>query len=881
MSQHQLRGYFSIIDDCSFKVSKFDMLPGGSDVYWWGASGDTYENLTSGFVISDDKLKTTTYKNDTFNVSLMSNVTWDDIKVVSVWKTSMASDFGHLVLGETTEYPSPALASSPAPAPAPSPASSPAPAPAPSTSNFNGSSIIKIEGEPTMFDNCKVLSDTYRLRWTLRPDDNVIDIGLEGAIDNEYYMAFGWADPSKKKDFMIGADVAVTGFTKEGMPFVGDYYITKRSECMKNKNDEPEGVCPDIMYDNKDKVNNTILVYGHRKDGVSFVRYQRPIKSIDKDYDWDVDVKKNMTCIWALGSINPPDSNPSDSIQTYYLPEKHGNTYGHVDVNISEKVDECSGPLDAKNKQDQDLINAENNEPLVVTSGPALRYPNPPNPSKVFYINKKEAPVLRMERGVPIKFSIQAGHNVAFYITSDPLGGNVTSRNLSETVYAGGQWANGVQTKPKDFEWLPGRNTPSPIYYQSLYTQKMGWKIQLVDGGLSDMYNNSVLLDDQQVTFFWTLSKKSISIAARGEKKSGYLAIGFGEKMINSFAYVGWMDGNGTGHVNTYWIDGKNAKNLHPTNENLTYVRCKSEQGVITLEFTRPLDPNCDKYKRVECKNIVEPTSPLKVIWAMGAEWSLDNLTQNNMHFVTSSKPIRVSLLRGSAEADEDLRPVLGVHGFMMFLAWGMFLPGGVLAARYLKDVNGDIWFKVHVYSQCSGLTITFLGLLFAVAELRGLHFHSVHVKFGIVTLILGCIQPINAYFRPKQAPAGEEPLRQRVVWEYVHAYAGRFAVLVGVGAIFSGLKHLGDRYHDENIKGLMFALVIWILVGVVSVIYLEYGRGRRIEERSVGRGSFVLGDVEDEESDLLSPSRIDEENLEKLVGSLRRKEIQLESLNR
>ncbi|PQQ21044.1 cytochrome b561 DM13 and DOMON domain-containing protein [Prunus yedoensis var. nudiflora] len=36
MVQHQLRGSIKIIDDCSFKVSDFDMLP-GSDVHWWGA----------------------------------------------------------------------------------------------------------------------------------------------------------------------------------------------------------------------------------------------------------------------------------------------------------------------------------------------------------------------------------------------------------------------------------------------------------------------------------------------------------------------------------------------------------------------------------------------------------------------------------------------------------------------------------------------------------------------------------------------------------------------------------------------------------------------------------------------------------------------------
>ncbi|KAI3730033.1 hypothetical protein L6452_18709 [Arctium lappa] len=846
MVQHQVRGSFSIINDCSFRVSEFDMLPGSSHVHWWGAVGDDYDNLTSGFIISDDKLNTTTYRNDSFTVNLMQNVSWDKIKVVSVWDTSMASDFGHVVLRNSAPNPS-----------------------------FNvtkaNSSSVGIDGEPTMFENCKVLMDTYRLRWTLREEENVIDIGLEGAIGIQNYMAFGWTEPNREHDHMLNADVAVAGFTEEGVPFADDYYITKYSECIKNQDDRFEGVCPDTMYDDVSdsvgSVNNTRLVYGHRKDGVSFIRYQRPLRSLDKKYDWDVDVTAKRTCIWALGLIKPPDS-----LRPYYLPQNHGKTFGHVHVNVSERVNDCYGPLDAEDKEDQDVVIANKKEPLVITSGPSLHYPNPPNPSKVLYINKKESPLLRVERGVPVKFSIQAGHDVAFYVTSDPLGGNATLRNGSETVYVGGPAAQGVQSSPNELTWAPDRNTPDQVYYQSVYTQKMGWKVQVVDGGLNDMYKNSVLLDDQQVNFFWTLSDKSISIAARGEKKSGYLAIGFGSEMENSFAYVGWVDANGTGRVNTYWVDGMNAQSLHPTNENLTYVRCKLENGVITLEFTRLLNPDCNRKERQECNNIIEPTTPLKVIWAMGAKWSSDHLSQSNMHSVKSNKPVRVSLIRGSAEAEEDLRPVLAVHGFMMFLAWGMLLPGGILAARYTKRLSGDVWFKIHVYSQYSGLAITFLGILFAVAELRGFHLDSLHVKFGVLTILMGCIQPVNAYLRPKK-PVNDEPSSRRVIWEYVHAYVGRSAIFVGIAALISGMKHLGERYDDENTIGLMWALIVWVAVGALVVLYLEYVEQKR-RRATITRSNWVLGNGEDEDADLLSSNG---NHGEKESLSSERMEIQLE----
>eukprot|EP00268_Persea_americana_P017168 TRINITY_DN18215_c0_g2_i1.p1 TRINITY_DN18215_c0_g2~~TRINITY_DN18215_c0_g2_i1.p1 ORF type:complete len:910 (+),score=135.36 TRINITY_DN18215_c0_g2_i1:286-3015(+) len=862
MLQHQLRGVLKVIDGCSFRVSEFDMIE-GSDVRWWGAVGDDFGNLTRGFEISDQMLNRT-YKNDSFVVRL-KNHTWDQIGVIAVWDEPTASDFGHVVVRGSPVNGSDSNSTN---------SSQPGPNPAIGEKK-------EIWKQPTMFDNCRSLSPEFRLRWTLNLDANSIDIGLEAAIESQYYMAFGWAAPGASA-LMLHADVAVTGFTEEGVPFADDYFITKYSECLMSK-DGMQGVCPDAIYEGSDPVglvNDTRLVYGHRRDGVAFIHYQRQLTSADLKYDVAVNATANMTVIWALGLIRPPDSLRPD----YYLPQNHGRprlvTFGNLVLNVSERVNDCLGPLEAKDKEDQDLIFADGKSPLVVVTGPALHYPNPPNPSKVIYINKKEAPLLRVERGVPVKFSIQAGHDVALYITSDPIGGNATSRNMTETIYAGGPEAEGVPASPMDLVWLPDRNTPDQVYYQSLYEQKMGWKIQVVDGGLSDMYNNSVVLDDQQVKLFWTLSESlmSISIAARGEKKSNYLAIGFGSGMVNSYVYVGWVDNSGKGHVNTYWIDGRDAINVHPTTENLTDVRCRLENGVITFEFTRPLDPSCTERK--ECKNIIDPTTPLKVVWAMGARWSEGQLSERNMHSVTSIKPVRVLLMRGSAEAEQDLRPVLAVHGFMMFVAWGILLPGGILAARYLKHVKGDGWYKIHVYLQYSGILIILLGVLFAAAELRGFFINSAHVKFGITAIVLACMQPVNAYLRPKKPANGEEISSKRLLWEYLHVIVGRCAIVAGMAALVSGMRHLGERYGDEDVQGLNWALILWFLVIALIGLYLEYWETKRKRrDTSLGNGNWVLGNIDEDDSvDLLRPNRAFGERESHTSG---RMEVQLEPLNR
>jgi hypothetical protein len=68
-----------------------------------------------------------------------------------------------------------------------------------------------------------------------------------------------------------------------------------------------------------------------------------------------------------------------------------------------------------------------------------------------------------------------------------------------------------------------------------------------------------------------------------------------------------------------------------------------------------------------------------------------DNLTNGNIHTLVSSTPTLIYLASGAAKV-EELQPVLAVHGFMMFLAWGLFFPGGMMAARYMKHL--DQWFQ-------------------------------------------------------------------------------------------------------------------------------------------------------------------------------------------
>lgn len=53
------------------------------------------------------------------------------------------------------------------------------------------------------------------------------------------------------------------------------------------------------------------------------------------------------------------------------------------------------------------------------------------------------------------------------------------------------------------------------------------------------------------------------------------------------------------------------------------------------------------------------------------------------------------------------------MHGIVNIIGWGILLPIGVLAARYLKKLPLDLgsqWYSVHVLSQISGFILGTIG---------------------------------------------------------------------------------------------------------------------------------------------------------------------------
>jgi hypothetical protein len=155
-------------------------------------------------------------------------------------------------------------------------------------------------------------------------------------------------------------------------------------------------------------------------------------------------------------------------------------------------------------------------------------------------------------------------------------------------------------------------------------------------------------------------------------------------------------------------------------------------------------------------------------------------------------------------------------HGILMGLSWGFLLPLGVFIARFGRGVfpQGK-WFKLHRAINMVGLTMAVLGFIIALLMVSTGKFLAVpHSYIGIVVTFLGIMQPINAYFRPHLPEDPNEPKsRGRAIWEVVHKYGGRIALLLGLINPFYGIVYLSGSASSPGFIVYSVWVAVYVLV--------------------------------------------------------------------
>jgi hypothetical protein len=96
------------------------------------------------------------------------------------------------------------------------------------------------------------------------------------------------------------------------------------------------------------------------------------------------------------------------------------------------------------------------------------------------HLPPQESPVLRLRRGTKYTFTIKAGPDHPFYLTSSIIGGRgAGTADPNEVVFEGekGDLFGGPDS-PATLTFTPNSSTPDVLYYQCDTHQKLGWCVQ-------------------------------------------------------------------------------------------------------------------------------------------------------------------------------------------------------------------------------------------------------------------------------------------------------------------------------------------------------------------------------------------------------------------
>jgi len=173
------------------------------------------------------------------------------------------------------------------------------------------------------------------------------------------------------------------------------------------------------------------------------------------------------------------------------------------------------------------------------------------------------------------------------------------------------------------------------------------------------------------------------------------------------------------------------------------------------------------------------------------------------------------------AQAGNSLRRTHMIHASLMMISWGFLLPSGTILAKFFKHRPDGLWFKLHRAIQSFGLLLAIIGWIIALMNFNvfldvGFRNYQ-HGICGMVVMILGILQPLNAIARPHLPKDGEEKAFKRKAWEIVHRGSGWAAVLLAVPTIWLGTLSLPNPsdttllqigYGSGCIGGLLLLLI-------------------------------------------------------------------------
>jgi hypothetical protein len=184
-----------------------------------------------------------------------------------------------------------------------------------------------------------------------------------------------------------------------------------------------------------------------------------------------------------------------------------------------------------------------------------------------------------------------------------------------------------------------------------------------------------------------------------------------------------------------------------------------------------------------------------------------------------------VAPLNGTTQG-HDLAQAIAWHGRLMMLAWGVFVPLGILAARFWKQWPGQDWpsqldhkgwWNIHRTLQWGAIGLMTLAvvLLYGTSISASDPVAVLHRYLGFCMLGLGWLQVLGSFFRGSKGGPTEPLMRgdhydmslRRQRFEWIHKTTGWLCLVIASFTLVLGLWLAGAP------RWMWGALLLWWLL--------------------------------------------------------------------
>ncbi|XWS47339.1 hypothetical protein CRYUN_Cryun14cG0143900 [Craigia yunnanensis] len=164
----------------------------------------------------------------------------------------------------------------------------------------------------------------------------------------------------------------------------------------------------------------------------------------------------------------------------------------------------------------------------------------------------------------------------------------------------------------------------------------------------------------------------------------------------------------------------------------------------------------------------------------------------------------------GSASGSRTRRR--NIHGVLNTVSWGILMPLGAIAARYMRVFKSadPAWFYLHVACQSSAYIVGVAGWATGIklgSDSPGIT-QNPHRNIGIVLFCFGTLQVFALLLRPKKDH------KYRLYWNIYHHSIGYSVIILSIINIFEGFDILQPEDHWERIY-----IGILIFLGIIATL--------------------------------------------------------------